>query len=83
MMFDILPSLTTIGDSFLYSCYGLTELDLSGLTSLTTIGDHFLVGCNKLTKLTCLDTQESIINSKLFWSIDRKKIKTIKTIKTK
>jgi hypothetical protein len=49
--FGELNDVTTIGDEFLSSCYGLTSLDLSPLTSVSSIGDYFLYACYGLTSL--------------------------------
>ena len=37
-----------IDKAFLYGCYGLTNLNLSGLSKITSIGDGFLYACIKL-----------------------------------
>ena len=45
-----LPSVTAVGDYFLFSTNRLSTVDLSGLHAVTTIGDSFL-GCCPLLKL--------------------------------
>jgi len=43
------PDVTSIGDDFLSSCSGLTELDLSPLLKIISIGAYFLADCAHLT----------------------------------
>ena len=45
-----MPSVTTIGDRFLY-CSNITSLDLSSLSSVTAIGNECLSCCSRITSL--------------------------------
>ena len=42
---------TSVGDSFLSGCSGITKLELAALVDVTSVGDGFLRDCSNLTTL--------------------------------
>lgn len=48
---DSYNNITSIRNSFLHGCSGLTSVDLSSLSNITSIGNYFLHNCSGLTTL--------------------------------